>query len=96
MYIYIHIYIYIYIYIHDKIKTILFSNKTFMVFFEDFAQILRQPFSTTPINACFQNSLGLSRPIAVNFCLCTTKTTHSRDILFPDILLSVLPFLNFI
>ena len=67
-----------------------------MIFFEDFAQILRTTFSTTPINACFQNSLGLSRPIAVNFCLCTTKTTHSRDILFPDILLSVLPFSNFI
>ena len=36
--------------------------------------------------------LGLLRPFAVSFCLCTADTTHFRDILLPDILLPVLQF----
>ena len=39
--------------------------------------------------------LGLLRPFAVSFYLCTTETTHSRDILLPDILLTVLQVFEF-
>ena len=38
--------------------------------------------------------LGLLRPFAVSFCLSTTEAKHSRDILLPDILLSVLQFFS--
>ena len=33
--------------------------------------------------------LGLLRPFAISFCLCKTEATHSRDILLPNILLSI-------
>ena len=39
--------------------------------------------------------LGLLRPFAVSFCLGTMETTHSRDILLPNIVLSVLQFFQF-
>ena len=39
--------------------------------------------------------LGLLRPFAVSFCLCTTETTNTRDILLPNIVLSVLQFFRF-
>ena len=39
--------------------------------------------------------LGLLIPFAVSFCFCSTETTHSRDILHPNILLSVLQFFQF-
>ena len=38
--------------------------------------------------------LGLLRSFAVSFCLCTMDTTHSREILLPRILLSVLLFFS--
>ena len=43
----------------------------------------------------YQTCLGLLRPFAVSFCLCTTETTHSRDILLPNIVVSVLQFFQF-
>ena len=39
--------------------------------------------------------LGLLRSFAVNFCLFTTETADSRDILLPDILLLILQFFQF-
>ena len=39
--------------------------------------------------------LGLLRPFAVSFCICTTETTNTRDILLPNIVLSVLQFFRF-
>ena len=45
--------------------------------------------------ACLTNQTfcsGLLGPFAVSFCLCTMETTHSRDILLPNIVLSVLQF----
>ena len=39
--------------------------------------------------------LSLLRPFAVSFCLCTTGTTNSRDILLPNIVLLVLHFFRF-
>ena len=39
--------------------------------------------------------LSLLRLFAVSFCLCTTETTNSRDILLPNIVLLVLHFFRF-
>ena len=39
--------------------------------------------------------LGLLGPFAVSSCLCKTETTHSRDILLPNIVLSVVQFFQF-
>ena len=39
--------------------------------------------------------LGLLRPFAVSLCLCAMERTHSREILLPNILVSVLPFFQF-
>ena len=50
--------------------------------------------STNPLNDCFQKNLGLLRPFAVSFWFCTTETTHSRDILLSDVLLSILNFFS--
>ena len=73
------------------------------IFFKDFAWILRTPFSTTHLNGCFQNNLPdksnillrFVKAIYRKFCLCTMETTYSRDILLPNILLSVLQFFQF-
>ena len=43
----------------------------------------------------YQTCLGLLRPFVVSFCLCKTETTHSRDILLPNIAVSVLQFFQF-
>ena len=53
------------------------------------------PFSATPLNGCLQNSLpdisnfllGFVRPFAASFCLGIMETTHSKDILLPNIAL---------
>ena len=73
------------------------------IFFKYLASILRTPFSITSLNGCFQNtlphmsnfSLGLLRPFAVSFCIYKTETTHSRDILLPNVMLWVLQFFQF-
>ena len=39
--------------------------------------------------------LGLLRPFAINFCPCTMETTNTRDILLPNIMLSVPQFFRF-
>ena len=68
------------------------------IFFKYLASILRTLFSITSLNRCFQNnlphmsnfSLGLLRPFAVSFCIYKIETTHSRDILLPNVMLWVL------
>ena len=73
------------------------------IFFKDSAQNLSTQFSSTPLNGCFQNSLldisnfllGFVKAICRKFYLCTTEATYTRDILLPDIVLSVLQFFQF-
>ena len=63
------------------------------IFFKDFA--LSVDFSKIADLTYQTFCLGLLRLFVVNFCLFTTETAHSRDILLPDILLSVLQFFKF-
>ena len=74
------------------------------IFFKDFAYILRTPFSTIRLNGCFHKSipdiwsfaLRFVKVIYGKFLSFCAEVEHSRGILLPDILLSVLQFFNFI
>ena len=60
------------------------------IFFKDFAYILRAYLTYEAL------CLGLLRSFTGSSCLSAAEVKHSRDILLPDILLSVLQFFSFI
>ena len=64
-----------------------------------YEQRFPQPFSLAVSKIAYLTyqifCLGLLRPFPISFCLYTTTATHSRDILLPNIVLSVLQLFQF-
>ena len=74
-------------------------KKTSQIFFKDFEHRFPKSLSVAISKIAYLTNqtfcLGLLRTFAGSFCLCTTETTHSRDILLPNIFLSFLQFFQF-
>ena len=73
-------------------------KKTSQIFFKDFEHRFPKSLSVAISKIAYLTNqticLGLLRTFAGSFCLCTTETTHSRDILLPNIFLSFLQFFS--